>query len=416
MKSRSISIVRAFCSVFLFSMLGVSPAAAETGSSPNPSAATANAPSIETDQPAAPNTPEASEPVELPPQTEVAVSPTGTAEITVLSTHETPVRIGERVKIRLRVVLPEGGQLIAVRPSGNPFVEALSETRASKTQDPILDVTVFRPGIYAFEAEAVWIDESGKQRRIRSEALSLDVRSVIANESEPELADAGPYVLLRSRNIWLIGMSLGVALSALSAALWLLWRRYRQPIALEEVLPPPRPAWEVALEAIAQLRADKDVLENDAIEFHQRLSDILREWLSGRFQLSAVEMTSAEILSELAPRRLELGQWIDEIQSILADTDLVKFAKFSPPAAGSQQLLQQLEQLVLDVKLSDSSPPPAVPAPIEGEPEIIVPAVEAAPQQQQPGAPTPVHTPEHANTQNVIAIDFGRRDKNGGAS
>lgn len=343
-----------------------------------------------------------------PPPTEVTVSPTGTAAVHVLEPDDAQILVGEPLQLRLQVSLPSGGELIAVRPSSNPFVEAVGDAQHTASNQPALSITVFRPGTYRFDVEAVWVDAEGKQRKTRSDAMEVTVQSVITDEVEPVLSAPGPYQTLRSRNLWLMGSTIAGICLALLVGLWLLWRRLQRP-ALEEAPPPPeRPAWEIALAQIAALREDRELMEQRPIEFHQRLSEILREWIERRFDVGAPEMTSAEILDELRPRRLHLGQWIDEIREILADTDLVKFAKFSPPLEGSVRLLQRLEDLVLAVKQADQSPPPAVPPPIEGEIEVIAPVVPAAPQQQRPGEPLPARTPEDATREHVIRYDFGR--------
>lgn len=317
--------------------------------------------------------------------------------------------LGETATLRLRVRLPEGAERIGLRPAENPFVEAVGDTRSRNDDAPTLSVAVFRPGTYTFRAEALWVDSDGAQRRTRTEPITLHIPSITANEAAPELAEAGPILALRSRNLWLIGLVGGLGIAALLAAVVALWRRLRPTPDEEVYTPPPRPAWELALEEIAALRSELNDREIDPIESHHRISEILRRWVERRYHIRAPEMTTYEIVTELNHRRLALGQRADEIQSILEDTDLVKFAKFAPPLEGAITLLDQVETLVRAVKRDDEAPPAAVPAPLEGAPEEIVPAVAAAPQAQTPGAADATFNPAAHAEEEAKIVRLPRR-------
>lgn len=330
------------------------------------------------------------------------------AGVRILNPGADSIKIGEALHLRVHADLPDDAQLVSLRPAANPFVERVGEIPRTPSARSGLTVTVFRPGTYDFKIEAVWIDGEGRQQSSYSEAIRVRVVESITNHEDAELRVPGDYVTLRSRNLWLLGGAAFALLSLAAIASWFLWRRLRPAPAPEMPAPPPRPAWEVALESIKALRTDRALLYEDPLQFHHRISEILRVWLQGRFQISAPEMTSEEILKELRPRRLALGGWIEKIHAILADSDLVKFAKFSPSPDDSFTLLQQLEDLVHEVQESDTSPPPGVPSPIEGNIPPVQPSERPSPQMHQPGAAEPRHIPEDAPKPTVLSPDFGR--------
>lgn len=330
------------------------------------------------------------------------------AAVRILNPGADAIKIGEALHLRVQVDLPDDAQLVSLRPANNPFVERIGDVPRAPSSRTGLAVTVFRPGTYDFHIEAIWIDAQGRQQSNHSEPVRVRVVETVADHDSAELRAPGDYVTLRSRNLWLL-FGAGLALlGAIAAMSWVLWRRLRTAPAPEVPAPPPRPAWEVALESIEALRSDRALLYDDPLQFHHRISEILRVWIQGRFQISAPEMTTEEVLSELRPRRLALGGWIEKIHAILADTDLVKFAKFSPPPDDSFTLLQQLEDLVREVQQSDASPPPSVPLPIDGDAPIVQPSEAPAPQKHEPGAAQPRHTPEDAPKPTVLSLDFGR--------
>lgn len=291
--------------------------------------------------------------------------------------------VGQAVTMTVAVTLPSGAQLVTAAPARNAFVETVKPT-VVEDESATLHVAVFRPGTYVFTVDVVWLDAEGQQHRHASAPLSLQVQSSIAADADPSLSAPGAFVLLRSKNIWLMGMTAGALVALLVAAGVLAFRRRKRLPAVEEPPPPARPAWIVALEEIRRLQADDLLAQEEHLAFHMRLSEILRQWLEGRFQISALEMTTEEIRLQLDARRLDAGLWIDAIEQILADTDVVKFARFAPPVTGSRHLLEQLEALIREVQTSDVHGAD-IPEPMWDEPSGVVDTVRASPQPQAPG-------------------------------
>jgi len=93
---------------------------------------------------------------------------------------------------------------------------------------------------------------------------------------------------------------------------------------------PPRPAHEIALEALAKLQRAGLIEAGRHDEYWVRLSAIVRNYLEGRFQLRAPEMTTEEFL-QAAQRnpQIEPGQRA-LLSRFLAEADLVKFARYVP--------------------------------------------------------------------------------------
>ena len=109
--------------------------------------------------------------------------------------------------------------------------------------------------------------------------------------------------------------------------------------------PPPRPAHEVALEKLDRLGAYGFLENADNRPFYFAVSEIIREYLGGRYGFDSLELTTDELVAELqrhAGRELVLG----EIQGWLSACDLVKFAKISPSAAEARGALESAIRIV----------------------------------------------------------------------
>lgn len=125
--------------------------------------------------------------------------------------------------------------------------------------------------------------------------------------------------------------AVGIAALALvvGALLAYLIDRYRKRPRPVPPPPPPRPPWEVALEALHDLRHAGLTREGRYAEHFDRVSDILRRYLGDRYGFDGLETTTREMLGELrraTPRIVVL----DEIERSLRQADLVKFARLTP--------------------------------------------------------------------------------------
>ncbi|MDF3070249.1 MAG: hypothetical protein K0R38_5850 [Polyangiaceae bacterium] len=93
--------------------------------------------------------------------------------------------------------------------------------------------------------------------------------------------------------------------------------------------PPPRPPWEVALEALHDLRHAGLTHEGRFAEHFDRVSDIVRRYLGDRYGFDGLECTTREMLFELR-RTTPRIPVLDECERFLRQADLVKFARLTP--------------------------------------------------------------------------------------
>jgi len=160
----------------------------------------------------------------------------------------------------------------------------------------------------------------------------------------------GPVAVPRDYRplLWIGAALLGVI--ALVAVLFRLINRRRGGLAVA-----PRPAHELALEALAKLHAARLLDAGRHEEFYVRLSAIVRTYLEARFRLRAPEMTTEEFLQAAQrdpqltpPQRSLLG-------TFLAEADLVKFARYVPAADDAERAYRAAREFV------QSTVPPEVP-------------------------------------------------------
>ena len=313
--------------------------------------------------------------------------PSGAAEVSVALPQRDGVRVGEPFPIRVDVRLPEGGQLVSVNPAGNRFVEVLDREavqRDSRVASTSMRLVVYRAGRHDVTAiEAVWIDATGRQRVDRGQPFTIHVRSVIANEQDPQLAPPGDFEDVRTVNrvlFWVsIGLTVGLAFGLLAALVWA--RRRGDDVVAPEA--PPCPPHEVALEELDELEQTTWLEDGEHLVWHARLSEVLRAWLEGRLGFGATEMTTSEIRAVLSSRGLEIGPWFDDILDVLQQTDAVKFARVSMDTRSSLELLAMVRTVVSEVWEQEQAGEPDVPPPLAVDDAGTDP-VASAPQPTDP--------------------------------
>lgn len=152
----------------------------------------------------------------------------------------------------------------------------------------------------------------------------------------------------RQREEWTLlkqAVSIGAIALVVGAVLaWLIGRWLKRPRPVPPP-PPPRPPWEVALEALHDLRHAGLTREGRFAEHFDRVSDILRRYLGDRYGFDGLESTTREMLGELratTPRIVVL----DEIERSLRQADLVKFARLTPSEVECSTALADAQQIV----------------------------------------------------------------------
>lgn len=98
------------------------------------------------------------------------------------------------------------------------------------------------------------------------------------------------------------------------------------------VPPPPPPADLRALNALKELEKEALWQKGNTKQYYSRLTRIFREYLSTRFDVSGMEMTSRQINSALVDKSALSANQLGEIRQLLQLSDLVKFAKATPEA------------------------------------------------------------------------------------
>lgn len=155
--------------------------------------------------------------------------------------------------------------------------------------------------------------------------------------------------------------------------------------------PPPPPADVIALRALDALE-EKNLWQQDLTkEYYSELTRILREYLEGRFDVQAMEMTTRQITTALLKRTDFDQNQAKELSQLLQLSDLVKFARARPAVELHAEGLARVRTFVEETgKMPEPEPTPSSPA-------LTIPPAPAAAPLVSPTPPATTETTEQSD-------------------
>ncbi len=164
---------------------------------------------------------------------------------------------------------------------------------------------------------------------VETSEIFIEVQSVLPEDGEAtDIRGLKPLRQVKTPTPWWWFAAGGGAAVLLGLLGRLLWRRFHKPVVV-----PPRPAHEIAYEALERLR-QTDFEDLEAMRrFHFDISEVIRGYVENRFTLNATDLTTEEIVEALGEVRGLAGDDEGRLRLFLAATDQVKFAAYEPSEA-----------------------------------------------------------------------------------
>ena len=223
----------------------------------------------------------------------------------------------------------------------------LSDGRVQLTQD--LTLTSFKDSLFSIEPlfvtsgeDTFWTDPMALNV---IQPFEVDSSLAITDIKDIEKAPIWWWGIIR----WIL-LALGILLLIdLGFWLWKWYEKNHQPA--EETIDPEllRPADEVALEKLDEIKAAKIWKDGKVKEYQTELTDVVREYIGRRFDVHSTEKTSDETLREMKP--LIDKDLFARLKSMLQLADLVKFAKWHTTPDENEQALMTAYDFVNETKV-----------------------------------------------------------------
>lgn len=246
--------------------------------------------------------------------------------------------IGDHVGLQLGLKMPEG--FIARWPQ---LIDTISKNIEIISKQPVdtlksngslefkqlLTITSFDSGYFALPEFKFHYQNGNDSTKftVGSNQLYLMVNVPKVDTTQAFKVIKGPVeepVTFAEIFPWLL---LGLVVIGIAGFLW--WyirkRKKNQPVFIRR----PKPALPpdiLAIQKLEELRLAKIWQQGKLKVYFTELTDIVREYLDGRFNIDAMEMTSYEINEAIEEKKVN-SQAIEKLRNVLELADLVKFAK-----------------------------------------------------------------------------------------
>ena len=125
---------------------------------------------------------------------------------------------------------------------------------------------------------------------------------------------------------------------------------FKKEIPFIEKPAPKIPPHLIACQELDRIKNEKLWQHNRIKEYHTQLTDVLRVYIEQRFGVSAIEMTTDEIIQSVSSIKEVEKEWREILREILQLADLVKFAKYVPFVSDNERSLSEAYTFVEHTK------------------------------------------------------------------
>lgn len=216
-------------------------------------------------------------------------------------------------------------------------------------------------------ANILYADKNITDTLRSDEELFLDVGTFQIDSTSHAIFDLKPQKTLKFKFreisgylLWSLAAALLLAAAVYGLMRWLSARG--KSLATMFKPAPPLPPHVTAIKALEELHNRKLWQNNRHKEYYSGLSDILRTYISGRYGIGAMEMTTDETVDALRDIEMPKKSAID-LATVLRDADLAKFAKFEPDAEQNEAAYDKAYYFVEETKETE---------PTEGDEDEII--------------------------------------------
>lgn len=298
------------------------------------------------------------------------------AIIVSASIDSTMLMIGDQTALHLNVTqsADERVQLPVFGESLQPGIEIVERSAVDTTTLPDgriqlrqdLTLTSFKDSLFAIDPLVVVRGEDS----FWTEPMALNVIQPFEVDTALAITDIKD---IEKAPIWWWGIIrwvlLALGLGGLAVGGYYLWRWYQKHKKPEEEPVNPellRPADEVALEKLDEIKAQKIWKDGKVKEYQTELTDVVREYIGRRFDVQSTEKTSDETLRELEPilvkgqsdkvqcTKEEGKDLYEKLRKMLQLADLVKFAKWHTTPDENELALTTAYDFVNSTKIVES--------------------------------------------------------------
>jgi hypothetical protein len=238
------------------------------------------------------------------------------------------VRIGDPFRIIVGIRAPLGAKVDFPNPpdSTSP-IQALDPVAIATTPDSsaVVQYATYRVAAWDVDSQRVHLDDvlitlDGRTRHVALPTQLVFVKTVLPADSAKRVPKPPRPIYESSTWPWWLWLLLAAAAALIIGLIWWWWRRKRRKPVLVALLDPYERAQEefTRIESLGLLQA------GERGRYVALMVEVLREYIAGRYAIAPLALTTGELVATL---RGHPHMPVDRLAQLLADADLVKFAR-----------------------------------------------------------------------------------------
>lgn len=250
------------------------------------------------------------------------------------SLSRSQITVGEKINFTVNANIPKNAKFTPPVPEDNFGKLTVKGWDLKRTELQNYDsvsvqylITTYIPENCTIPPLKFVIEDDSSIDTLYTQNIPLEIISVIdSQDSTIDIKDLRSQQNAGTAPLWWLWLIISaVAILALIFLFVLIRNRLRKP----EKLPPPKPAYEEAIEALGILHGKRYRQQGLIREYVFELSEIFKRYIERRFEVNAEEYTAEELIAWLGVSGLEM-KIRHPVEWFFRTTDLVKFAKFTP--------------------------------------------------------------------------------------
>lgn len=147
---------------------------------------------------------------------------------------------------------------------------------------------------------------------------------------------------------WWVWLLIGIAVLIIIFLIFFLLKVFRKKEKVPDLFDAKLSPYDEAMKALNDLEQEQLLQNNDIKNYHVRLSEIFKRYISRKTNTNKLHLTSDEILLEVNEYGLDKDQ-LAGFANFLRMGSAVKFAKFIPSQYESEKCLEQAKEVIKQI-------------------------------------------------------------------
>lgn len=257
------------------------------------------------------------------------------------------ILIGDHVELTIQASLPDGYAvqfpyfsdtlITGIEILGRPTIDTLTKKTGDNEYTYRLKLTSFDAGYYRIPPFRLPFSIGEEKDTAQTLPIwflvnTLPPDSTIATIYDIKLPMAEPVTFAEVAP-WIGGSLLVFAIIAL-LVYYLIKMKKGEPVFFNSK--PAEPPHIIALRELEKIKEQKLWSTENHKQYQSFLTDIIRNYIDGRFDVPAMEQTTHETIRSLKVMDAVDAKLLNDLQDTLSLADLVKFAKYTPNVAENE--------------------------------------------------------------------------------